>query len=135
MKQQIVNKIMVAAAMLIALTSASYGQISTTMVFDAPFAFHAAGAVLPAGEYRVTPGIAANTVMIRSTDGRNAAFVLYSPGESAKKQPTELGLRFQHFGSTYLLTEMWIGTQGAVVNVPKRDRAALARAPLARRRL
>src|SRR4051812_48189184 len=54
------------------------GQIDNGLTFDAPFAFRAGKATLPAGTYRVTkPNDTEDVLLIANVDGSAGAFVDY----------------------------------------------------------
>src|SRR5882672_591085 len=58
-------------------------QIDNMVTFEAPFAFYAGNAKMPAGSYRVTqPDDNAGLLLIESANGSHSVFVDYVPVES-----------------------------------------------------
>src|SRR6202051_5223641 len=57
----------------------SMAQIANSVKFDAPSAFYAGNAKMPAGSYTVTqPNIDDNLLLIEDADGSHSAFVEYA---------------------------------------------------------
>jgi len=69
-----------AALLLIAMPAVA--QIEGAVTFDAPFAFYAGDAKMPAGTYRVTQPDATVPVLLVQ-DAANSAFVRYMPVDKA----------------------------------------------------
>ena len=56
----------------------SVAQIADSVKFDAPSAFYAGNAKMPAGSYRVTqPDADSNLLLVETADGSHSAFVEY----------------------------------------------------------
>ncbi len=93
--------------------------LPTRMDVHVPFAFHVGQASLPAGEYFIEPYSAMNpsVLLIRSIDGRHAAFILARPGESPL--PTKDELIFERSASQVTLQAVsFTGGKTVVVGQP-----------------
>ncbi len=76
MKKRIVAILMVVGFFAVA-ASVSNAQIVKQIKTKVPFAFTVSGTELPAGDYVILyGGFSANSVIVRSTDGSNAAVLL-----------------------------------------------------------
>jgi len=129
MRKHTMTKILVAAATMVTLfTTAGFGQIQSRMDFGVPFAFRAAGVILPAGDYHVTPSDAGGILMLHSADGRHTVFVLYNTKRNPGHNSYTYGLTFGRIGSTYILTSLWEPTSFADVRLPKPDNKMLLEA-------
>lgn len=96
-------------------------QIDNQVSFQAPFAFYAGNAKLPAGNYRVTESDAGdNTLLIESTDGAHSVFVDYEPSDS----PTPAGkteITFKKYGDNEFISAISIeGNDSRMTFVPSK---------------
>jgi len=99
------------------LTSLAYGQ--TTLKANIPFAFSAAGKVLPAGQYDVVTAPGAAPIRVRSADGKDAVIVTIVTrlAGSMHTTPKDAHLIFDKVGENYFLSEVWIpGVDGYLLN-------------------
>jgi hypothetical protein len=83
-------------------------QIPNKVTFEAPFAFYAGNAKMPAGSYTVTqPDSMDNLLLIESADGSHSAFLECEPAsrESVGKK-TEV--KFKKYGDTEFLSRISI---------------------------
>jgi len=85
-------------------------QIDNMVTFEAPFAFYAGNAKMPAGSYRVTqPDANDQLLLVESADGVHSVFVEYVPVDSA--EPSKKSeVTFKKYGSTDFLNS--ISVQG-----------------------
>ena len=88
---KITNKLMVIAVSAAALGTMAYGATETATA-EIPFAFHSAGATLPAGSYEVVRNFAGVYGMIRmqNTATRKAAIVMGISSEAPGTNVTSL---------------------------------------------
>jgi hypothetical protein len=85
-------------------------QIENMVTFDAPFAFYAGNARMPAGSYRVTqPDGNAQLLLIESADGSHSAFVDYVP--SASRPAASSAITFNKYGKTDFLSNISVEGQ------------------------
>ena len=93
---------------LLALVSAIpvMAQIDNPVTFEAPFAFYAGNAKLPAGNYSVTqPEDADDLLLIRSADGSHSVFVEVEPVSSATPaRKTEV--TFKKYGDSEFISSV-----------------------------
>ena len=108
----------------------SFSQ-SAAMAVDIPFAFYAAGKLMPAGTYRLEPASAGSWVMEISGDKGNSIFVGTTP--VANKRPATGRLVFNRYGSVNFLAELdWAGYDtGHAVIKTSREREFIASKPAA----
>jgi hypothetical protein len=79
-------------------------QIDNALTFDAPFAFYAGNAKMPAGSYRVTqPDITAQLLLIESADASHSAFLDYVP-VIAPTPASKSEITFKTYGSAEYLS-------------------------------
>ena len=78
-------------------------QIDQSVTFEAPFAFYAGNAKMPAGSYRVTrPDDNADLLLIESANGSYSAFVDYVPVQS-NTPPSNTEVTFNKYGKSDFL--------------------------------
>jgi hypothetical protein len=86
----------------------SMAQITNTVTFDAPSAFYAGNAKMPAGSYRVTqPNADDNLLLIETADGSHAVFVEYEVA-SADTRHTQSDVTFNKYGNVDFLSAIWV---------------------------
>lgn len=105
------NKLICFAGLLLLVSAIpAMAQIDNQVTFEAPFAFYAGNAKLPAGSYRVTqPDANDQLLLIESADGSHSVFVEYVPVESeAPSKKTEI--TFKKYGSADFMN--FISVQG-----------------------
>jgi hypothetical protein len=95
---------MIAGLLALLAAAPAAAQIDNAVTFNAPFAFYAGDAQLPAGNYRVTqPDITAMVLLIESADASKSAFVDYVPVTLAT--PASNGeITFKKYGSAEFLS-------------------------------
>ena len=78
-------------------------QVDNRLTFQAPFAFYAGNAKLPAGDYTVTqPDDNAGLLLIESADGLHSVFVDYLADDSGPA-PAKTEVSFNKYGNTEFL--------------------------------
>ena len=86
----------------------SMAQIANSVKFDAPSAFYAGNAKMPAGSYTVTqPDIDSNLLLIEDDKGSHSAFVEYEVG-SSNTSHSESDVTFNKYGNVDFLSAIWI---------------------------
>ena len=106
------------AAVLAALTGLGAGRVyaqgSETLHASVPFAFKVGQTELPAGRYDVNYDAtgAAGVVLVRSQDGRHAAFAIVegatrNRSEDARSPKEDASLVFERQGSSYALSQIF----------------------------
>jgi hypothetical protein len=90
------------------LAGLAYGQ--TTLKANIPFAFHAGGKVLPAGQYDVLPQPGSAPIRVRSADSKTAVLVTIVTrlAGAMHTTPQDSHLIFDKVGENYFLSEVWI---------------------------
>src|SRR3954463_12530021 len=99
--------ILVLFAALVANQSARAAS-SSTVVFNVPFDFVAAGKTLPAGEYIVVRStLSSNDILsLKRIDNNEGVYVLTSTVRANEIQ-NDAKLVFNHYGDQYFLSEFW----------------------------
>ena len=92
-------------------------QITTRVTFDAPSAFYAGNAKMPAGSYAVTqPNDDENLLLIEDASGSHSAFVEYVV-TSSETPHTQTDVTFNKYGKTEFLSLIWIEGQNSGMQV------------------
>ena len=95
----------------------SMAQITDSVKFDAPSAFYAGNAKMPAGSYTVTqPEMDANLLLIESANGSHSAFVEYDVVSSRTSYP-ESDVTFNKYGGVEFLSAIWIQGQNSEMQI------------------
>lgn len=83
-------------------------QIVNRVTFDAPSAFYAGNAKMPAGHYTVTqPEADDNLLLIEDSNGSHSAFVEYDVVSSDTSHP-QSDVTFNKYGNVDFLSTIWI---------------------------
>jgi hypothetical protein len=83
-------------------------QINNSVKFDAPSAFYAGNAKMPAGRYTVTqPDADSSLLLIEDADGSHSAFVEYEIHTSDTPH-SETDVTFNKYGNVDFLSAIWI---------------------------
>jgi hypothetical protein len=83
-------------------------QISTRVTFDAPSAFYAGDAKMPAGSYTVTqPDGDENLLLIEDANGSHSVFVEYVV-TSSDTPHAQTDVTFNKYGKTEFLSVIWV---------------------------
>ena len=89
-------------------------QVDNGLTFQAPFAFYAGNAKLPAGSYRVTqPDDNSELLLIESADGSHSVFVEYSADDSVTA-PAKTEVTFNKYAKTEFLGGISIQGQNSM---------------------
>jgi hypothetical protein len=121
--------ILVLFAALVANQSARAAS-SSTVVFNVPFDFVAAGKTLPAGEYIVVRStLSSNDILsLKRIDNNEGVYVLTSTVRANEIQ-NDAKLVFNHYGDQYFLSEFWTSGEESGRKVIKSEKEkTLARA-------
>ena len=95
----------------------SMAQITNSVKFDAPSAFYAGNAKMPAGSYSVTqPNDDENLLLIEDASGSHSAFVEYVV-TSSETPHTQSDVTFNKYGKTEFLSLVWIEGQNSGMQV------------------
>jgi hypothetical protein len=89
-------------------------QVDNRLTFQAPFAFYAGNAKLPAGSYTVTqPDDSADLLLIESIDGSHSVFVEYvADGSDTASARTEV--TFNKYANTDFLSRISVQGQNSM---------------------
>jgi hypothetical protein len=83
-------------------------QIGHSVTFEAPSAFYAGNAKMPAGSYRLTqPDTDANLLLLESADGSHSVFVEYEVVSSGTPH-VQSDVTFNKYGTVDFLNAIWI---------------------------
>jgi hypothetical protein len=105
------------AALTLLLAAPAFTQPAARA--DIPFAFHAAGTNLPAGEYRVSRvGVTNSAWRIRAVEGGPAVYIATAIGVVAKEVPETGALIFNRYGNTYFLRQVRFAGQTSGWELP-----------------
>lgn len=112
---KIFQKLTVLMSMLCLLSAIpAMAQVDNRMTFQAPFAFYAGNAKLPAGDYTVTQqDDNADLLLIESADGLHSVFVDYMTNDS-DTAPAKTEVTFNKYGNTEFLGRISIQGQNSM---------------------
>src|ERR1700681_538294 len=101
------QKLTVLMSMLCLLSAIpAMAQVDNRLTFQAPFAFYAGNAKLPAGSYTVTqPDDNSELLLIESADGLHSVFVDYSADDS-DSAPARTEVTFNKYANTEFLSHL-----------------------------
>jgi hypothetical protein len=107
-------------------------QINPRVKFDAPAAFYAGDAKLPAGSYTVSvPNEEDNFLLIQSTDGSHSIIVEYEI-TSSNTPHAKSDITFNKYGETEFLSQVWIeGEESGRQVVPSKTEQDAAKGAVA----
>jgi hypothetical protein len=92
-------------------------QFENGVTFDAPFAFHAGEASMPAGTYRVSqPDSNLAVLQIQDADGSHTAFVQFRAVDK-QTAPSETEVGFKTYGEVDFLNRISIAGENTVLVV------------------
>lgn len=108
------------------------GQIANSVTFDAPSAFYAGNAKMPAGSYRVTqPNGDDNLLLLETADGSHSVFVEYEIASSDTRH-TESDVTFNKYGNVDFLNTIWVeGRKSEMRILPSKSEQSTAKAAAA----
>ena len=87
---------------------ASPARAQDTLSLNVPFAFQAAGALHPAGVYRLSVDTEPDVVALTSAAGEQASIKVLGRMAGSLSSPGPAAVAFEKVGETYYLSEMWI---------------------------
>lgn len=101
---------------------------NTRVRFDVPFAFEFAGQQMRAGEYTVSRGPAPGAIMLSSmSDRKEVAYALAMPAGGPARASEQARIRFERYGSSYFLRQIWTGDlNGLQFQLSRSERAMLS---------
>lgn len=107
-------------------------QITNSITFDAPSAFYAGNAKMPAGHYAVTqPDADADILLIEDSDGSHSVFVEYEV-VSSDTPHSQSDVTFNKYGKAEFLSTVWIqGRKSAMQMLPSKIEQKVAGAATA----
>ena len=110
----------------------SVAQIANAVTFEAPAAFYAGNAKMPAGSYRVTqPDMDSNLLLIETADGSRSVFVEYE-GVSSDTPHAETDVTFNKYGKVEFLSAIWVqGRKNGMQIMPSKVEQNTAKAAAA----
>lgn len=89
-------------------------QVDNRLTFQAPFAFYAGNAKLPAGSYTVTqPDDNADLLLIESADGAHSVFVEYV-ADGSDTAPSKTEVTFNKYADADFLSRISVGGQNSM---------------------
>jgi hypothetical protein len=96
----------------------SMAQIINSVRFDAPSAFYAGNAKMPAGSYTVTqPDADSPLLLIEDANGSHAVFVEYEV-LSANTPYAHSDVTFNKYGNVDFLNAIWVRGQDSEMQIP-----------------
>jgi hypothetical protein len=119
-------------ALLFTAAIPAIAQINQTVKFDAPFAFYAGNAELPAGSYTVThPEDNADVLLLENDDRSQSAFVECRTVDT-NSAPNDTEVAFNKYGKTDFLSRIWLqGESSAMEILPSMAEKTAARSSAA----
>ena len=107
-------------------------QIANSVTFDAPSAFYAGNAKMPAGSYRVTqPDADNNLLLLESASGSHSVFVEYEV-VSSNTPHTQSDVTFNKYGKADFLSLIWVqGENSGMQILPSKAERNAAKAAAA----
>jgi len=94
-------------------------QIVDSVTFDAPSAFYAGNAKMPAGSYRVTqPDADSNLLLIEAADGSHSDFVEYEVS-SSNTTHAQSDVTFNKYGNVDCLSAIWVEGRKSEMQIPQ----------------
>jgi hypothetical protein len=109
------QKLTVLMSMLCLLAAIpAMAQVDNRLTFQAPFAFYAGNAKLPAGSYTVTqPDDNSELLLIESADGLHSVFVDYMTDDS-DTAPAKTEVTFNKYGNSEFLGRISVQGQNSM---------------------
>jgi hypothetical protein len=109
-------------------------QIAHRVTFEAPSAFYAGNAKMPAGSYRLTqPDPDTDLLLLEDADGSHSVFVEYEVGDSTIPHP-QSDVTFNKYGNIDFLSAIWIqGRKSEMQILPSKFEQNTAKAATAQK--
>jgi len=127
------KKLIVPMGLLLVLCAiSSMAQITNIVTFDAPSAFYAGNAKMPAGSYGVTqPDPNTNLLLIEDADGSHSVFVEYEIASTGTSH-AQTDVTFNKYRNIEFLNTIWIqGRNSEMQMVPSKFEEHTAKAATA----
>jgi hypothetical protein len=122
MKKYLVSMLAILCFLAGSGVGTSSAQIDSGETIDAtiPFTFVVGNQTLPAGKYtiKVSDDSNLNLLVVRSTDGRAAAF-FETQDVQANETPRQTELVFNKIGDSYFLSQIWLAGSQLGANLKK----------------
>jgi hypothetical protein len=116
MKRLIVN-IIATLSIVIGLSVAGFAALGARINADIPFDFMVGNKQFPAGKYLVRKGSTTGTSVIFGLENKKVTTFMTFKGVNNTEQKTKL--IFHRYGNQYFLSQVWDGTNDAVIELPK----------------
>lgn len=95
----------------------SMAQITDSVKFEAPSAFYAGNAKMPAGSYTVSqPNADANLLLIEDANGSHSAFLEYEV-VSSNTSHAQIDVTFNKYGNVDFLSTIWVQGQDSEMQI------------------
>ena len=113
----------------------SMAQITNSVTFDAPSAFYAGNAKMPAGSYTVTqPDVDTDLLLIEDANGSHSAFVEYEL-VSSNTSHAQSDVTFNKYNNVDFLSAIWVqGRNSEMQILPSKVEKIAAKAVVAEKR-
>jgi hypothetical protein len=110
----------------------SMAQITNSVTFDAPSAFYAGNAKMPAGSYTVTqPDVDTDLLLIEDANGSHSAFVEYEL-VSSNTSHAQSDVTFNKYNNVDFLSAIWVqGRNSEMQILPSKVEKIAAKAVVA----
>ena len=107
-------------------------QVTTRVTFDAPSAFYAGNAKLPAGSYTVSvPNEDDNFLLVEDADSSHSVFVEFAV-TSSETPHAKSDVTFNKYGETEFLSQVWVeGEDSGMQVLPSKTEQNAAKAAVA----
>jgi hypothetical protein len=114
-KMNTLNKLTMLMSMVFLFCAVpAMAQIDNRVTFEAPFAFYAGNAKMPAGSYTVTqPDLNAELLLLESADGSHSVFVEYMTDES-NTPASKTEITFNKYANTEFLGRISVQGQNSM---------------------
>jgi hypothetical protein len=107
------KKLIVPIGLLFLCAIPSMAQITNQVKFDAPSAFYAGNAKMPAGRYTVSqPDVDSSLLLIEDADGSHSAFIEYEVHTSDTPH-AQTDVTFNEYGNVDFMSDIWIEGQNS----------------------
>ena len=120
MKKQALRRFLITSLVAAFTLVAAYGQQAHALTVNIPFEFTAGDTTFPAGQYRITSATPAHsraTLLLRRTDGPQAAFCMTRAAETREAQKVSK-LIFHHYGQVSGLRKP-VGQEQGLIDLRK----------------
>src|ERR1700756_3202653 len=102
---------------LLLIAIPAMAQINQTVKFDAPFAFYAGNAELPAGSYTVTHSADNLDVLLVENDDRTQSAFVECRTVDTNSAPNDTEVAFNKYGMTDFLSRIWLQGESSAMEI------------------